>query len=176
MWRGGAARRTLERIMRRQNLSYGTPQALPFYTRRLIPHHHSHWYAKSILCCIRTQLCLKQAWSSLKVLTNGNGSPGMPSIHMKTATNVRPWYTQNGLLLGGYDKRAISKTTLPTTPELFIGLIQAIWQKISKFGWKKPPGLFKKPNRAIWGYFGLRWHWEKKRQLNIMTLTQLFSI
>ena len=104
MWRGGAARRTLERIMRRQNLSYGTPQALPFYTRRLIPHHHSHWYAKSILCCIRTQLCLKQAWSSLKVLTNGNGSPSMPSIHMKTATNVRPWYTQNGLLwlpLGG---------------------------------------------------------------------------
>ena len=31
--------------------------------------------------------------------------------------------------IGGYDKRAISKTTLPTTPELFIGLIQAIWQK-----------------------------------------------
>ena len=32
-------------------------------------------------------------------------------------------------LLGGYDKRVISKLTLPTIPELFIGLIQAIWQK-----------------------------------------------
>ena len=33
------------------------------------------------------------------------------------------------LLVGDYDKRAISKTTLRTTPELFRGLIQAIWRK-----------------------------------------------
>ena len=31
--------------------------------------------------------------------------------------------------VGDYDKRAISKTTLRTTPELFRGLIQAIWRK-----------------------------------------------
>ena len=56
------------------------------------------------------------------------------------------------------------------------GWYKPFGEKISKFGWKKPPPLFKKPNRAIWGYFGLWWHWEKKQQLNIMTLTHLFSI
>ena len=40
--------------------------------------------------------------------------------------------------LGGYDKRAISKTTLSTTPELFRGLIQAIWRKNEQIWLKKP--------------------------------------
>ena len=41
--------------------------------------------------------------------------------------------------IGDYDKRVISKTTLPTTPELFRGLIQAIWQKNYQIWLKKTP-------------------------------------
>ena len=33
------------------------------------------------------------------------------------------------VMIGYIDKRVISKTTFLTTPELFIGLIQAIWCK-----------------------------------------------
>ena len=47
-------------------------------------------------------------------------------------------------LVGYIDKRVISKTTFLTTPELFIGLIQAIWCKNEHIWLKKTPGTLQK--------------------------------
>ena len=46
--------------------------------------------------------------------------------------------------LGCIDKWVISKTTNLTTPELFIGLIQAIWRKNEHICLKKTPGTLQK--------------------------------
>ena len=53
--------------------------------------------------------------------------------------------------VGDYDKRVISKTTLLTTPELFRGLIQAIWQKNYQIWLKKTPWTLQKTKS---GYLG----------------------
>ena len=53
--------------------------------------------------------------------------------------------------VGDYDKRVISKTTLPTTPELFRGLIQAIWRKNYQIWLKKNPWTLQKTKS---GYLG----------------------
>ena len=58
------------------------------------------------------------------------------------------------LKLGDYDKRAISKTTLRTTPELFRGLIQAIWRKNQQIWLKKTPSTLQKTKS---GFLGLFW-------------------
>ena len=57
-------------------------------------------------------------------------------------------------MIGDYDKRVISKTTLPTTPELFRGLIQAIWRKNYQIWLKKTPWTLQKTKS---GYLGLFW-------------------
>ena len=55
------------------------------------------------------------------------------------------------LQIGDYDKRAISKTTLSTTPNLFRGLIQAIWRKNEQILLKKKPWTLQKTKS---GYLG----------------------
>ena len=50
----------------------------------------------------------------------------------------------NDVNVGCIDKWVISKTTNLTTPELFIGLIQAIWRKNEHICLKKTPGTLQK--------------------------------
>ena len=71
----------------------------------------------------------------------------VPKARMTKWPPPRRWCPE----VGDYDKRVISKTTLPTTPELFRGLIQAIWRKNYQIWLKKTPWTLQKTKS---GYLG----------------------
>ena len=48
--------------------------------------------------------------------------------------------------------------------------------KISHLGPKKPPGTVKSLKWPFWSFSAPGGHWEKRKQIYIMTLVQLFSI
>ena len=58
-------------------------------------------------------------WDHVEKVPKHPSQQGRIQVHVETEAPI----------IGYIDKRVISKTTFLTTPELFIGLIQAIWCK-----------------------------------------------